>query len=317
MKKQIPDKIKPLIEYTPTKIDYSFQKSISFSQWSQYLTCKHRWALNYIHNLQEYTPSIHTVFGTALHETVQTWLEVLYQSTAKAAGELDLEELLLQQMKEVYSKERQKVNSSDFSSSQELREFYQDGVDILRHLKSNRGIYFPKKNTYLIGVEFPIVYKLRTNVYFKGYIDLLFYDSVLDKFKIIDLKTSTSGWSEYEKKDEIKLTQLLLYKYFLSEMFNIPLESIDVEYKIVRRKINEDLEFIPKRVQKVIPSSGKIKIGKIKKMLTEFLDEAFTEDGQYVNKIYSANPSKSSCRFCTFNNNLELCPESYKKIDSF
>lgn len=312
MAKNLPKKLTEVLNYQPPEINYNKHKSISFSQFSQYFTCPHQWSLNYVYGHQEYTPSIHTVFGTALHETVQEWLDVVYNQSASKASKMDLESLLETRLKEVYRSEREKVSGADFTNSSELLEFYQDGLEILKHLNGNRGSYFPKKKYHLAGIELPLVYPLINNVFFKGYIDLIVYSEVLDKFTLIDLKTSKTGWNSYQKKDEIKTSQLLLYKYFFSETFDIPLDSIDIMYMVVRRKINEDYDFTPKRVQKVVPASGKIKMGKVKSMLDSFVRDAFSQEGSYLLKEYKATPSKSACRFCTFNKNSELCSQSYK-----
>lgn len=310
MKKSIPTKVAKVLEYKPPSIDYKTQKSVSFSQFSQYSTCKHQWALNYVHSLQEYSPSIHTVFGTAFHETVQSWLQVLYNKTIKKAEELDLDQILLEQMRSVYKKEKGNINNKDFTTADEMKEFYQDGRAILKHLASKRGLYFSKKGVYLAGIEVPLVVELRENVYFKGFIDIVLYDQDLDKFTLIDLKTSTRGWNSYQKKDEIKTSQLLLYKHFFSQTFEVPLSNIDVEFMVVRRKLNEDLEFVPKRVQRVSPASGKIKMGKITSLLNEFVQNVFDEQGSYIDKAYTPNPSKSTCMFCPFKKNKNLCKVS-------
>lgn len=313
-KSKIPSIVQRIQSYVPAKVDYQTQKSVSFSQFSQYTTCKHQWALNYIENQQEYSPSIHTVFGTALHETVQSWLQTVYNESAAAAGRMDLDVLLKDTLRNTYKSEKKKSKQPDFSTPSQMKEFYQDGQDILKYLKSNRIAYFPIKGHYLAGIELPIVYELRKNVYFKGYIDLVIYNEYTNKFLLIDLKTSTSGWNDYQKKDDTKTSQLLLYKHFFSETFDIPIESINLLYMIVRRKINEEYDFVPKRVQKVIPTSGKIKMGQVKKQLAEFIQEAFDQDGKYIRKQYTASPSKSNCKFCPFKDKPDLCAESYKGI---
>ncbi len=42
------------------------------------------------------------------------------------------------------------------------------------------------------------------------------------------IKTSTRGWGDKEKKDETKQFQLVLYKKYYSQQFNIPEDNIDV-----------------------------------------------------------------------------------------
>ena len=50
--------------------------------WAQ---CPHRWKTAYIDGHREFTESIHTLFGTSMHEVIQTFLHVMYTETAKKA----------------------------------------------------------------------------------------------------------------------------------------------------------------------------------------------------------------------------------------
>ena len=70
-----------------------------------------------------------------------------------------------------------------------------------------------------------------------GYLDVVTYHEATETFKIIDIKTSTKGWSDYAKKDEDKQYQLLLYKQFFSEQYGIPLDKIEIEFFILKRKV--------------------------------------------------------------------------------
>ena len=52
-------------DFTHLTIDESNKKnSISYSQYSMYEQCNHRWKLNYIDKHRTFTDSIHTLFGT-------------------------------------------------------------------------------------------------------------------------------------------------------------------------------------------------------------------------------------------------------------
>ena len=288
-------------DYQPKVINYEIEKSISYSQTLAYNTCPHQWALSYIKKLQEYKPSIHTVFGTAFHETLQEWLTELYEGTVKKAMEKDLDALLLSKMQIVYAEEKERYGEH-FSSSEELSEFHNDGIEILKYIKKKRSSFFGTKYIKLVGVEIPLLHQISENIFFKGYIDLLLYDEQDDRYTIIDIKTSTSGWNQYAKKDDKKLAQLLLYKEFLAKQFQIDVEKVDVKYFIVKRKIPADPEYpaMGKRVQEFIPPSGKIKRGQASNALMKFIQDAFDDKGQYIDKEYDKAPSKSNCMFCPY-----------------
>ena len=298
-------------DYQPKVINYEIEKSISYSQTLAYNTCPHQWALSYIKKLQEYKPSIHTVFGTAFHETLQEWLTELYEGTVKKAMEKDLDALLLSKMQSVYAEEKERYGEH-FSSSEELSEFHNDGIEILKYIKKKRSAFFGTKYIKLVGVEIPLLHKISENIFFKGYIDLLLYDEQDDKYTIIDIKTSTSGWNQYAKKDDKKLAQLLLYKEFLAKQFQIDVEKVDVKYFIVKRKVPADPEYpaMGKRVQEFIPPSGKIKRGQAGNALMKFIQDAFDDKGQYRDKEYDNAPSKSNCMFCSYRN-TEHCSASF------
>ena len=235
-KKKLPKQVKLVLEHTPHQIDYRREKNVSASQILMYDECPHKWKLSKIDKLQIYTPSVHTVFGTAMHEVIQDWLHIMYSQSAKAANEVNLREQLKLKMREIYEKERKKTKEV-FTTAAELNSFFLDGLEILSYLQKKRSSYFSLKNTYLAGIETDIVQEIRPNVYFKGYIDLVFYNKLADTYTIIDIKTSTRGWTDREKKNDGKIAQILLYKEYFAKQFNVDIDQINVEYFILRRKI--------------------------------------------------------------------------------
>jgi len=306
MPKKLPKEVKLVLEHSPHQIDYRREKNISASQILMYDTCPHQWKLSKIDKLQIYTPSVHTVFGTAMHEVIQEWLDVMYNSSVKESKEMNLREELKLKMRDVYEKERKKTKEA-FTTADELNSFFLDGVQILDYLQKKRTQYFSTKNTFLAGIETDIVQEIRPNVYFKGYIDLVFYNRLADTYTIIDIKTSTRGWTDYDKKNDAKIAQILLYKEFFAKQFNVDVDQINVEYFILRRKINEDLEFVPKRVQEWRPASGKVKRGKAVKLLNEFVENAFKDGGYNLEGDFTPTPSKNACRFCPYKDDKSLC----------
>jgi len=311
MPKKVPPKVKQVLEAKGRRLKED-EKNISFSQFYMYSQCPHKWYLTYVRNLSPYQPSIYTTFGTALHETIQEWLEVMYTKTAKEAEEIDLHALLRERMIKTYKKEKYKNGHEHFSNDTEMNSFLEDGIQILDYLKKKRNVYFPIKVTYLAGIEVPILYPIQENLFFKGFIDLVFYNKNTDRFRIVDIKTSTSGWNNYAKKDTDKISQVLLYKEYFAKQFDTDVEKIDVEYFIVKRKVPADPEFpaMGRRVQEFKPTAGKINRGRALKKIGEFIKEGFDSSGQFIDKAYQKKPSKSNCRFCVFKDN-PLCNPSF------
>lgn len=308
MPKKIPQLVK-LVQESKIKQTRA-NKHISYSQLSSFETCPKQWYLTYVKNLAPYKPSIHAVFGTAMHETIQSWLDVLYNDTIKKANEMDLHSLLQENMVKAYKAQKAMYSHEHFSDQNEMNLFYLDGIHILDFLKKKRVLYFSNKNTYLAGIETLLYQELRPGVFFKGLIDIVLYNETVDKWYIIDLKTSTSGWSDYVKKDNTKIAQVLLYKEFFAKQFDIDIDKIEVVYYILKRKVPMEAEFasMQRRIQEFKPPSGKIKRGEAVAMMTKFVKETLDEAGNFFDKDFQATPSESSCRFCVFRNN-PICPQ--------
>lgn len=320
-KKKIPTFIKEIQEYKPKEMNYAFEKSISFSQVSMFHKCSHQWELLYKegYNKKVPTSSIYSCFGTAMHETMQDYLKTMYEISAAEADRQDIEakfkSVFITEYKRIVEKE---FKGQHFSSADEMREFYEDGIAILEWFKKKRGQYFSKKNTYLVGIETPIQIKPSPkykNLYYRGFLDLIFYNTNTQKYTIYDIKTSTRGWNEYTKKDELKTSQLVLYKKYFGQQFNIDPKNIDVEFFIVKRKVPEDAEFaaMERRVQEYKPPHGKNKTSQATKLVEEFLQEAFNQDGSYKEKKHLKNPSKFNCSWCSVR---EFCEEGKQLVES-
>ena len=277
--------------------------------WAQ---CPHRWKTAYIDGKREFSDSIHTLFGTSMHEVIQAFLTVMYEDTAKAAEALPLEDMLRTRMKRNFENVLKNNGGEMFCTEKDMVEFYMHGVEILKFIRKKRAQYFSKKGYELVGIEVPLEYDLPNNIKFIGYIDVVIKDTVRDVIKIYDIKTSTMGWNKWMKADKNKTDQLLLYKQFYSKQFNHPMDRIEVEYFIVKRKLYENLDFPQKRVQKFAPANGKPSINQVVKRLDEFMSESFKSDGEYnTEHIYRKEPSKKNCRYCDFNQ-TEFCDAGVK-----
>ena len=291
-------------------MNYAFEKAISYSQMSMFLSCPRKWSLQYRDGYYTSEQSIHMTFGTALHEALQHYITTIYDVSGAEADRINLEEYFEERFRETYLKDYKSNKNVHFSNSVEMREFYEDGLAILNFIKKKRGGYFGKRGWFLVGCEVPLLLTPHSEfktILQKGYLDVVLYHEPTNTFKIIDIKTSKSGWDDKTKKDEIKQLQLVLYKKFYSQQFGVPEDSIDIEFFIVKRKVWEESPFPISRIQEFTPASGKVKMNKATNTLNLFIEEVFNHDGSYKNKIFEPNPSKYSCMFCPFKDNKELC----------
>jgi hypothetical protein len=293
-------------------INYAYQKAVSYSQYSIYKQCQYQWYLTYIKKESSFKPSIYLVYGTAMHETIQTYLQTMYEKSGKVADELDLNRLLEDRLVENYRLSLQENNNEHFTTKEELKEFLSDGQSTLDWLKKNRKKYFSIRNTELVGIEIPILQPVLEdipNVLMNGSIDFIIYEKNTESYTIYDIKTSTKGWSDYEKKDQTKINQILLYKRFYSKVMNVPEDKIDVKFFIVKRKVYQSPDYPIYRVQEFVPSNGKKKVEDAVKDLSLFIRECFTPDAKYKkDRLYPKN--LNSCKFCPYNNKPELCDKN-------
>ncbi len=93
------------IQKKPVKeINYQFDKTISYSQFSIYSKCPHRWSLEYRDGHSQYQPSIAAVFGTSIHRAMQYYLDVMFSESGVAADKIDMNLYFQNVFVEEYSK---------------------------------------------------------------------------------------------------------------------------------------------------------------------------------------------------------------------
>lgn len=278
---------------------------VSYSQYSMWAGCPQKYKLHYIDGHGKFTSNIHTIFGSAAHDTIQHFLDVMYNVSKKQAMEIDLNSLLHERLI-VNFKEAKEKEGEPPCTQEELGEFYEDGVEILKWFKKKIGKLYSKRGYELVAIEFPLNYQIREGLNFIGFIDILLKDLATQKLIIIDLKTSTRGWSKYQKNDRVKTSQMILYKKFYSEKYDVPIDKIQVEYQIMRRKLFEAPYPIP-RISKFVPPSGTPTVNKAMDGFYEFIDEVFDEDNNYkTDKEYEPVKGKH-CDWCEFKER-KLCP---------
>ena len=275
---------------------------VSFSQYSTYTTCPQQYKLRYIDKLGESSANIHTIFGTAMHETIQHFLSVMYGVSKKQAEEIDVDKLLLEHMRTEFIKENEKLTEGSICTQLEMEEFYGDGRRILAWFKKHLTKFYNKTGFELVGIEIPLNAEIKPGVHLIGFIDIVLRDTSTGEIIIIDLKTSTRGWNQYQKKDKIKNAQIILYKKYYSDLFNVPLNMIQVEYQILRRKMPEEAPYPVPYISKHIPSHGKPSVKKVHDSFMEFVDNVFDEGGSIKDIQFPKNPgqAKKNCKWCEF-----------------
>ena len=266
------------------EMDWATEKNISYTQLSAWSECPHKWKMMYIEKMKQ-PPSIHLSFGTAMHETLQEYMELMYNKGQQHADEFDAHADFQERFLALYKADVDKLGEN-FATQKELIEFTNDGLNIIDFFLRHRQEHFQKHGWKLLGIEMPILlapHEGYPNVKLMGKLDLVMFDETLHKIVIWDIKTSTRGWTKWDKENKLKTSQMVIYKKYFAEQYNVPVENIDVRYFIVKRKIPENPRYpiMKSRIQKFEPSSGKTTQNKMVKNVRAFIEDVFI-DGSYM-----------------------------------
>ena len=186
------------------EMDWAVEKKISYTQLSAWMECPHRWKEMYIDKIKQ-PPSIHLSFGTAMHETLQEYMELMYNKGQQHADEFDAQTDFQKRFMELYKADADKLGEN-FATKEELIEFTNDGLNIIDFFLRHRQEHFQKHGWKLLGIEMPILippHEDYPNVKLMGKLDLVMFDETLHKVVIWDIKTSTRGWTKYDKNNKI------------------------------------------------------------------------------------------------------------------
>jgi len=280
------------------------KKRVSYSQFANWYKCRHRWFLDHIKGLRTFEDSVSTCFGTAIHEVVQLYIETLYKKSASAAAEHDLHTIFLQAFERELAADPTKNKPAIEITDEIKKEYIADAANIIETFTNmtNRIKHFPSGKYEFIAVEDEIIMPIKQNVEFVCYIDLVLKEKATGRYKIIDIKTSTSGWNHYQRDDESKTAQILLYKAFFSRKYNVNIDMIDVEFFILRRKLWENYSFPQSRIQTFIPKNNQPQVARALNIFADFITECFTPEGKFTDNhsVFLKNPGKAkkNCKYC-------------------
>ena len=128
--------------------------------------------------------------------------------------------------------------------------------------------------------------------------------------------------SQWEKGDKTKHNQLYLYKQYYSELFKVPLNKINIEFYIVKRKVldfdDENLKSPHQayRVQNFKPVDNKKRLKDANKDFVSFIKECYTDTGNPIDKEFEKKIDKP-CDWCDFGKNKDLCGASLTPDEKF
>jgi len=250
--------------------------------------------------------NINLVFGNAMHEVVQEYVNLMYNESVANADTINLQDMLSERMRHFFSESITKDENEKNvlpATKEEMLLYYEQGSLILDFFKKHRVDYFNKKGWELVGIEHELNMETKNNKVFFGKIDIIMKDVIANKYRVIDLKTSGKGWNSWKKKDKSSTNQVLLYKRFFSELFDVSEKDIDVQFIILKRTLYENMDYPQKRIQLFTPANGKQSVNAAVEELDKFITECFHEDGTFnLDRTYLKNPTKL-CDWCDHSTN--------------
>jgi hypothetical protein len=275
------------------------KKIVSFSQFTNWFTCSHKWYRDYILKEKQFEDSLNMSFGTAIHETIQHYLQVSFHVGVEEAKKIDTQAFFVDAFKKEVDKKKIPHTLPEFN------EFVGDGENVLKEFldPANLAMYFSRDKWELLAIEDELNIEIKNNVMLTGKLDIVLREKATGNIRIVDFKTSTNGWTSYQKEDFTKTSQLVLYKALYSKKNNIPLPKIFVEFIILKRKLYENSKFVQSRLQLFKPSSYQSDVLQVIQEFGKFVDSCFTPEGLHKTDIvYPKIPGKGkkNCKYCPY-----------------
>ena len=275
------------------------KKIVSFSQFTNWFTCSHKWYRDYILHEKEFEDSLNMSFGTAIHETIQNYLKVLFHDSEENAKKIDNKTFFVDAFKKEVEKKKIPHTPAEFA------EFVADGENVLKEFLDpvNLAMYFPRDKWELLAIEDELNVDIKNNVMLTGKLDIVLREKATGNIRIIDFKTSTNGWTNYQKEDFTKTSQLVLYKALYSKKNNVPLPKIYVEFIILKRKLYEKSRYVQSRLQIFKPNAYQSDVLQVIQEFGKFVETCFTPEGQHKTDIsYPKIPGKNkkNCKYCPY-----------------
>jgi len=267
---------------------------ISYSELSDWYECSYRHKLKHVEKIDLDGPSIHTTFGSVLHDALEQ-----YVKTGKTPSTDETVKKLKAGIAEL-------MFTENAVTAEEAQEFIDVVEPILEQAPKWLDEEFP--GWKLVSAEEMLFEPIegQKNKHFKGYIDLVIKVPKKKKGKgtrlsgikgevvagewvywIIDWKTTNWGWRAEQKRSFQKHMQLIFYKHFWCAKHGIDLKEVRCGFAFLRRRARKD----GTRIDILPVSVGPKAIEKALTTLHDCLNQI--QAGMHIK-------NKMSCRFCKY-----------------
>lgn len=218
-------------------------RHISFSEYSTYLTCPHKWYLNYILKFPGEV-SEELIFGSAVHNTIENLLTNEHIKRLYTINKVDtIRNIFKGFLKDELEKVKDENFLQSFANKKLASIFLFQATTVISQLDFN--IKFKDYEVVDVEVQLDgeIVHETDDfKITYKGFVDLVLKHKTTGRYLILDWKSSKKAWDITKKmKDNPDFfAQLCLYKKFYSSIKNIDFDLIDTKfYNLPREEANK------------------------------------------------------------------------------
>lgn len=251
---------------------------VSFSELSDWWECPYRHKLKHIDKVPVEDRSHYLDFGIAVHASCESYLRTRVMDQSIATD-------IIRSAWEEHGHAEKEGDIAD------LEDCLAQAEAILAEVPGWLDATFP--GWKCIEAEHLLYERVQDHPHaFKGYIDAAIEVEQLVRGKpkkvvwLLDWKTTTWGWGRDKKQDPHRKRQLIYYKTFWSQKFNIPMSDIKCGFVLLKRTAKKD-----NRCELLPVSVGDVSSKKSLKVVNNMLKSM--KKGIFIKNRYS-------CKYCPF-----------------
>ena len=198
---------------------------ISYSELKNWCHCPYYHKLVNIDKVKVFEGNEFTAFGTALHSICEDLVtDKIHSSVNEVFVKKFREELKKLKTDELDKKLVVSMFAQGEKLSDKILPALEEYFDDCEIFQAEEKLYEP-----IEGAEYT----------FKGYIDLIVKEG--DNYHIIDWKTCSWGWNARKKADKMIVYQLILYKHFFCQKYNIDPKKVHTHFGLLKRTSKKDI----------------------------------------------------------------------------
>jgi len=251
---------------------------VSVSEMKDWKECSFRHKLKFIDKVGEDIPGVHMDFGTAIHAACENYVKTRVMD----------KKIFLVKLKELWTQNGPKAKKPDEYTPETFASFGKEGIAILADVPAWLDETFPGWE-YVDAEHFLYEPLEGTRHAFKGYIDCIIRapgPKGKSLIWLIDWKTTSWGWNNWKKNDDLVRAQLVLYKNFWSVKTATDPKDVRCGFVLLKRSAKPG-----KHCELVTISVGDVTTGKSLKVINNMISSV---------KKGIAIKNRESCMYCDY-----------------